>query len=296
MADGAPSVELLLPFYGDPDLLRETITSVLDQTDPDWTLTVVDDGYPDPGVEAWIRGLADDRITYHRNETNLGANGNYRKAISLATAEFIVVLGADDRLRPRYLARARTLLRDGGVDVLHPGVAVIDQDGAVVRPLGDRIKGRLRPGATATPLRGEQAVRTLMHGNWTYFPSIVWRRSLVAERGLRPFEVVQDLALLVDLLVDGATLLVDSEVTFDYRRHAGSDSSVKALSGERFAEEAGYYQQISRELSQRGWTRAATAARSRWTSRLHAVSLLPRARSVRGAAAMLARHAFGGWR
>ena len=121
-------------------------------------------------------------------------------------------------------------------------------------PLGDRIKGWLRPGATATPLRGEQAVRTLMHGNWTYFPSIVWRRSLVAERGLRPFEVVQDLALLVDLLVDGATLVVDSEVTFDYRRHAGSDSSVKALSGERFAEEAGYYQQISRELSQRGWT------------------------------------------
>ena len=87
MADGVPSVEFLLPFYGDPDLLRETIRSVLDQTDPDWTLTVVDDGYPDPEVEAWIRGLADDRITYHRNETNLGANGNYRKAISLATRE-----------------------------------------------------------------------------------------------------------------------------------------------------------------------------------------------------------------
>ena len=85
MADGVPSVEFLLPFYGDPDLLRETIRSVLDQTDPDWTLTVVDDGYPDPEVEAWIRGLADDRITYHRNETNLGANGNYRTAITLAT-------------------------------------------------------------------------------------------------------------------------------------------------------------------------------------------------------------------
>ena len=188
------------------------------------------------------------------------------------------------------------MLRDGEVDVLHPGVAVIDQHGAVVSPLGDRIKGWLRPGATSTPLRGEQAVRTLMHGNWTYFPSIVWRRSLVSGRGLRPFEVVQDLALLVDLLVDGATLVVDSEVTFDYRRHAGSDSSVKALSGERFAEEAGYYQQISRELSQRGWSRAATAARTRWTSRLHALTLLPRARSVPGAASMLARHAFGGWR
>jgi len=50
------------------------VRSVLEQRDPDWRLTVVDDGYPDGSVPGWFAGLGDDRVRYHRNETNLGAH------------------------------------------------------------------------------------------------------------------------------------------------------------------------------------------------------------------------------
>ena len=38
----------MMPFYGDVAQFREAVTSVLDQSDPDLRLVVVDDCYPDP--------------------------------------------------------------------------------------------------------------------------------------------------------------------------------------------------------------------------------------------------------
>lgn len=295
MSAAAPTLDLVLPFYGDPELLFETVDSVLAQTDPRWRLVVVDDGHPDPRVAERLESHPDPRIDYHRNPTRLGANGNYRRGIDLATASHLVVLGADDRLLPHYVARVHTLLSTPQPpDVIQPGVRVIDQDGSPVRPLGDRIKSALRPRDTSTYLAGEVAVTSLMHGNWTYFPSLVWRREVVVAAGFRPFEVVQDLALLVDVLLAGGRLHVDDDVAFEYRRHRGSDSAVKSLSGERFDEEARYYNELAVELRDRGWTRASVAARLRWSSRAHALALLPLAVSRRAAVGGLARHTF--WR
>ena len=86
--------------------------------------------------------------------------------------------------------------------------------------------------------------------------------------------MVQDLALLVDVLMLGGTLAVDPEVTFEYRRHAMSDSAVKAGTGARFDEERAYFVSISRELAELGWHRAARTALLRPTSRAHAASLV----------------------
>ncbi len=38
------------------------------QTNPDWRLIVVDDGYPDDSIPGWFESLKDERITYMRNE------------------------------------------------------------------------------------------------------------------------------------------------------------------------------------------------------------------------------------
>ena len=44
------TVDIFIPFWGDPELLHATVRSVLAQDDDDWRLTVVDDCYPDPTV------------------------------------------------------------------------------------------------------------------------------------------------------------------------------------------------------------------------------------------------------
>lgn len=285
-------LDIVLPFFGDPGLLFETVESVLGQSDERWRLIVVDDGHPDPRVFERLSAHPDTRLDYHRNPERLGANRNYRRGIDLVTASHFVVLGADDRLLPGYVSRVLELLdREDPPEVIQPGVRVIDQAGLPVRPLGDRIKGILRPSRSDTHLSGERAVTSLMHGNWTYFPSLVWDRQAVARVGLREFEVVQDLALLVDVLLDGGRLDIDDEVVFEYRRHRGSDSAVKSLSGERFGEEARYYESLQAALRQRGWRRASAAARVRWSSRAHALALLPLAARHRRSMRALLRHA-----
>jgi hypothetical protein len=159
----------------------------------------------------------------------------------------------------------------------------------------DRVKARTRPRlGDTTLLGGEPLLASLLRGNWTYFPSLCWRTDAVREIGFRPqFHVVQDLALLVDVVLAGGELALAPEVAFQYRRHQGSDSSVKTLTGSRFDEEKDYFGLIAAELDRRGMGRAARAARWHLTSRLHAAALLPTAVRGRDTAALarLVRHA-----
>lgn len=288
-------IDVLLPFYGDPALARETVRSVLAQTDDRWRLVVVDDAYPDPDLRQWLEQLDDPRVDYHRNRTNLGANANYRRALELAQADHLVVMGADDLLLPDFVSVVHeALARVPDAAVVQPGVRVIDADGAATLPLVDRVKTWLRPhGGTLHVLSGERLLVSLLRGNWTYFPSLVWRTDAVRAVGFRPeFHVVQDLALLMDVVRDGGSLVVLPEVVFCYRRHAGSDSSVKTVVGARFEEEQAFYDVAAGELAQAGLPRAARAARTHLTSRAHAAALVPGSlvRRDLGATRRLLRH------
>ena len=273
-------LDVLLPFYGDPALMRLAVESVLHQSVAPDRLIVVDDCYPDPAAEAWLRGLDHPHVTYVRNDDNLGANANYRKALELSRAEYVVFMGADDLMLPDFVERTLHLVtRFDRPDVVQGGVGVIDGLGSRHQPLVDRVKEWFRP-RTDGPheISGEAAVVSLLRGNWTYFPSLVWRRAAIAGIGFRQgFDVVQDLALLVDLLTVGGRMVVDDRQTFEYRRHDGSDSSVRAGTGTRFDEEARYFDLIGRELREHGWGEASRAARLHVTSRLHAGSKVPAA-------------------
>jgi glycosyltransferase involved in cell wall biosynthesis len=271
---GRVPIDVMMPFYGDVAQFRQAVTSVLDQSDGDLRLVVIDDCYPDPEPAAWLASVADPRIHYLRNETNLGVNGNFRRCVELVEAEYFVVMGCDDVMLPDYVAGVRSLARDHPqATVIAPGVEVIDDDGRVVRPLGDRIKTlltpRAQPGRPAV-LRGEAMATSLYHGNWTYFPSLLWRTDPVREVGFRPgLDIVLDLALLVDLAARGGSLVHDARVAFRYRRHEASVSSVQAVDGRRFAEENAFFAEEARRCAQRGWPRAARAARLHATSRLN---------------------------
>jgi len=93
------TVDVLLPYYGDVAMMKQAVESILGQTSPDWTLTVIDDGYPDESIPGYFGTLADQdsRITYLRNEQNLGANGNYRKALTFVRNELVDLVDSSRR-------------------------------------------------------------------------------------------------------------------------------------------------------------------------------------------------------
>ncbi|GAB3385084.1 hypothetical protein GCM10027568_01680 [Humibacter soli] len=272
------TIDIMMPFYGDPALFRQAVDSVLAQTSPDWRLTVIDDCYPDPAPGEWMRSIDDPRVTYVRNSENLGVTGNFQRSIDLSSADHVVIMGCDDLMLPNYVDELdKAISRFPNGSYYQPGVDVIDANGKSVLPLADRLKAVLRPKiADIAELRGESLAVGLLHGDWAYFPSICWRRTELVSRGFRPeFEVSLDLALQMEILMDGGSLVLYSATTFQYRRHSASVSSWTASNGDRFEEEAAVFAETAANADRIGWKRAARAARVHVTSRLHALTNLP---------------------
>jgi glycosyltransferase involved in cell wall biosynthesis len=274
------TIDIMMPFYGRFDHLREAVGSVLAQTDPDWRLVVIDDVYPDPAPGAWVAAIDDPRVSYRRNAVNLGVGGNFRECVRLIEHERAVLMGCDDRMHPGYVATVRTLVAaHPEAAIVQPGVEVIDAEGAVHNPLADRVKGLIRFGGTGPrEFSGERLATSLLTGNWAYFPSVLWRAEDLRRYGFREgFEVVQDLALMLDIVFDGGSMLLDDTVCFSYRRHAASVSAVTGPDGAKFAEERALFAEAAARAKATGWPRAARAARAHLTSRLNALSELPAA-------------------
>jgi glycosyltransferase involved in cell wall biosynthesis len=277
------TIDVMLPYYGDVAMMKAAVTSILAQNDRDFRLTIVDDGYPDESLPSYFNSLTegDDRVRYLRNEVNLGANGNYRKCLELIEHEFTVIMGADDIMLPNYIETIRKGFSNPDVDIVQPGVEVIDEDGVVYEPLGDKVKDFLRRRlvgeSSEAVVSGEPLAKSLITGDWLYFPSVAWRSSAIKQHSFRQqYDVVQDLGLAMDIIMDGGKMMVADTVCFQYRRHRESDSSVRALDGRRFAEERAFFDECVRDFRKLGWTDAANAARLHISSRLHAVTLAPK--------------------
>lgn len=299
--DAEPTfLDIVMPFWGDPGQFRLAVESVLAQDTGGWRLTIIDDAYPDPAPGAWAAGLDDPRVSYVRSAENRGVNGSFREAVRIAEAPYTVIMGCDDLLLPGYVRRIRELaVAHPGASYLQPGVEVIDASGVVTRPLADRVKAALRPRLTdgaPRELGGEPLAASLLRANWTYFPSIAWRTDALKRFDFRPdYEVVLDLALQIEIVESGGSMVLDDRPAFRYRRHAASVSSWRAAEGSRFEEERRYLAEAAAGMRRRGWTRAARAAANRATSRLNALSVLPRAVLARDGAGtrVLVRHGLG---
>jgi len=292
------TLDIMMPFYGRFDHFREAVESVINQTSPDWRLTIIDDVYPDSAPGEWAESLDDDRITYIRNENNLRPSRNYNKAIGLTRTEFVQIMGCDDVMLPNYVARMQQLVADfPRADIIQPGVTVIDENGTPSLPLADRVKGWYRfPGSGPREYEGEQLAVSLLRGNWTYFPSLVWRTARLSGTGFRTdLDVVQDLAMLFEIVANGGSLVLDDQVAFNYRRHSTSVSAVTGPDGSKFVQENILFREAEKRSEALGWHRAARTARHHFTSRLNALTELPgaiRARNVVGRRT-LAHHILG---
>lgn len=289
---------ILLPFYGRFDHFRLAVESVLAQVDADWKLTVVDDRYPDLAPGEWLLGLDDPRIEYVRNKVNLGVSRNYLACVDRMEGEFSMLFGCDDVMLPNFLVRVKDLIAENpDAAIIQPGAEVIDSAGTVYRPLVDRMKNHYRPAGTGVRrLAGEDLAVSLLRGNWTYFPSLVWRVSELRRHGFTEhLDVVQDLIMLLDIIEDGGVFVLDDRISFQYRRHQQSVSSATAASGVRFKQERELFDAEVVRFAELGWRSAARTARWHLSSRLNAATRIPRAVAAgngRGVIA-LTRHTLG---
>jgi glycosyltransferase involved in cell wall biosynthesis len=284
---GNTTIDILFPYYGDVEMMKKAVNSVLGQTYHNWRLLAFDDGYPskEPGkffesiIKDDTRLWGSQRIFYERNAQNLGANGNYKKALSKATSEYYVMMGADDLMHENFLKKFIDVISEvGDVDMYQPSVDVIDENDKKYVPLADKIKRKLQPKESGI-FSGEYIAKSLMHGSWHYFPSMVWKTASAKKVGFnKDYDVVQDVCMILDIIQGGGNLYFDKDAySFSYRRHSQSDSSVKALDGYRFNEELNFFRFKAAQFKELGWKGAEFAAKLHVTSRLNALVSIPKA-------------------
>lgn len=96
-----PLVSVIVPTYNRPDMLRETIQSVLNQTFTNFEIVVVNDAGQD--VQEITNSFNDHRIRYIAHETNKGLAAARNTGIRAAKGKYIAYLDDDDIYYPEHL-------------------------------------------------------------------------------------------------------------------------------------------------------------------------------------------------
>lgn len=102
-------VSVLIPSYNGARHIGPAIDSVLSQSDVDLELIVVDDNSKD-GTAEIAEAYRDVRIRVVRNASNLGPEGNWNRALELASGKYVKLLPQDDLLQPSSLGRQVSVL------------------------------------------------------------------------------------------------------------------------------------------------------------------------------------------
>ncbi len=106
-----PTVSVVVPCYRYGHYLPGAVRSVLDQTDVDAEVLIVDDASPDDSGEvAEALAAADPRIRVLRHAENKGHIATYNDGLEAVDGEYVVLLSADDLLPPGSLGRATALM------------------------------------------------------------------------------------------------------------------------------------------------------------------------------------------
>lgn len=130
----APKISVCIPTYNYARYIAQAIESVLNQRLTDFELIVLDDCSKDDTEEAVSRFLCDERVSFEKNERNLGLVGNWNKCLSAARGEYIKFVFADDMLAsPEALGlMAGVLDSDPSVTLVASARHLIDSESRVI--------------------------------------------------------------------------------------------------------------------------------------------------------------------
>ena len=131
-------VDVIVPCYKYAHFLRECVESILSQSLTDVRVLIIDDASPDhtPEVAAEL-AARDKRVEYRRHSVNHGHIATYNEGLEWATADYVLLLSADDLLTPGALHRATRFL-DAHPEVgLAYGRHIDFQTGQMLKPVPD---------------------------------------------------------------------------------------------------------------------------------------------------------------
>ncbi len=207
-------IEVVVPCYNYGRFLRQSVESVLSQSQADVRVLILDDASEDDTPRVCAELVCEDpRVEAIRHPVNLGHIATYNEGIERARGDYLLLLSADDFLLPGALARAAAVL-DANPDVgLSPGATL---------PLGPdvNLSPALLGEKAARPISTWAMIERLARGNFIATATAVVRTSLQKALGgyLPELPHSGDLEMWLRFaLTSGVTFIRAPQAT--YRRH-----------------------------------------------------------------------------
>ncbi len=120
-----PYFSVVVPAFNRAHTLARTLESVLDQSDQDFEIIVVDD-CSDDDPKAVVDRIGDPRIRFARHAKRIGGGNARNTGIDMARGALIAFLDSDDIFLPHHLASMRALLA-GTTDTVGYARMVVDR-------------------------------------------------------------------------------------------------------------------------------------------------------------------------
>lgn len=224
---GSPTVSVCIPVYNCRPYIGTAIESVLAQTFTDFELIVLDN-CSDDGTFEVIGGYHDPRLRVIRHATNIGAAGNWNRALAESSGSYVKLVCADDSLYPDCLARQVATLERAGSNVVMTCCSrdIIDESGKKILNRGY--------GRGSGLISGWEAIRQVVCSGTNILgevSAVLFRRSVIREAGQfdQSLPYVIDVDLWVRILRCG-DLVVTPEPLCTYRVSRSSWSFAVAAS------------------------------------------------------------------
>jgi len=113
-----PKVDIVIPCYNYGRFLEACVQSVLDQSVADVRVLIIDDAsYDDSLAVANKLAKRDARVSVVSHSRNMGHISTFNEGIAWASADYFLLLSADDLLVPGALERASNVM-DNNLDVV----------------------------------------------------------------------------------------------------------------------------------------------------------------------------------
>ena len=207
----APKISVLLPVYNAENFIAESIQSILDQTEPDFELLVIDDCSTDRSLEI-IEGFQDPRIILRKKKSNSGYTESLNWGIDQARGKYIARMDADDISLPQRFEKQLLFLEQNQLVAMCGTEALVE---------GSNLKFNY-------PCEPEAIQANLLLGSSLIHPSIMGKTDIFKAYKYDILkEPAEDYDLFTRLAAKGIQLANLEEPLLIYRVHTNQISKVQ---------------------------------------------------------------------
>ncbi len=214
----APFFSVIIPIYNGEKYVVEAIESVLQQTDQDWELILVDDASEDGTLEILeFYAKLFEKVKVLKNSRNLNIARSLNRGILMAQGQWMVRLDSDDYFNPDHLKILRFCIENEyhNPDCFFSSwVTVVDGDGRKVLDVR---------------LPDAQTIQRMMPiENFIYHPATCFSKKAWAKVGgypIRDSVMAEDRAMWLKFIRAGIRLVMIPRCMVNYRVHHANITS-----------------------------------------------------------------------